>query len=103
MEPNETPREAAVRELFEETGVRAELLDEPAAACVRSYHPEGAPTLGLSYTAIIDAATPLVPEAGQQAAWLPLSEGWPSMFGDDPPRIRWQAERLRSTRPADAG
>lgn len=41
VEPREMPREAARRELFEETGLEAELLARPAAVSVRSYHPEG--------------------------------------------------------------
>ncbi|MFJ8133324.1 NUDIX domain-containing protein [Streptomyces hydrogenans] len=35
VEPGETPREAAGRELLEETGLRADLLREPALAAVR--------------------------------------------------------------------
>ncbi|MFH8658540.1 NUDIX domain-containing protein [Streptomyces afghaniensis] len=39
VEPGETPREGARRELFEETGIEVELLPQPAAATVRSYRP----------------------------------------------------------------
>lgn len=49
VEPGETPREAAARELREETGLRVPLLALPAAVAVRSYHQEWSPTLALSY------------------------------------------------------
>jgi 8-oxo-dGTP diphosphatase len=44
VEPAETPREAAARELLEETGLHAQMLPEPAAA-VRSYRVDWFPTL----------------------------------------------------------
>jgi 8-oxo-dGTP diphosphatase len=98
VEAGETPRRAASRELFEETGLRAELLPEPAAVAVRSYHPDWPVTLGLSYTAVVDAAAPLVAEAGQPAAWMRLDDAWESYFPDDPSRIRqhavWLAHRV---------
>jgi len=88
VEPGEAPREAAARELFEETGLRAELRPEPAAVAVRSYCPGCAPTLGLSYAAIVDPATPLAGEPGQPVAWLPLDRGWDSIFPADLFRMR---------------
>jgi 8-oxo-dGTP diphosphatase len=98
VEAGETPRRAASRELFEETGLRAELLPEPTAVAVRSYHPDWPVTLGLSYTAVVDAAAPLVAEAGQPAAWMRLDDAWESYFPDDPSRIRqhavWLAHRV---------
>jgi 8-oxo-dGTP diphosphatase len=93
-EPGETPREAACRELLEETGLRATLLDRPAAASVRSYHPDWSASLGLSYAAIGDRTAPLTPEPDQPAAWVPLAHHWESCFPDDPPRIRRHAQRL---------
>jgi 8-oxo-dGTP diphosphatase len=102
VEPGETPREAARRELFEETGVVAELLTQPAAVCVRSYHPDHPATLGLSYAAIVDRAVPLVAEPGQPVAWMNLDHQWESCFSDDPSRIRrhtqWLARLARSQR-----
>ncbi|WP_234011923.1 MULTISPECIES: NUDIX hydrolase [unclassified Streptomyces] len=95
VEPGETPREGARRELFEETGVEAELLPEPATATVRSYHPRWPATLGLSYAAIVDSGTPLHAESGQPAAWMPLNEDWDSCFPEDPSRIRAHARWLR--------
>jgi 8-oxo-dGTP diphosphatase len=97
-EAGETPREGAIRELFEETGLRAELLPEPAAVAVRSYHPDWPVTLGLSYAAIVDVAAPFVAEAGQPVAWKRLDEDWESYFPDDLSRIRqhaaWLADRV---------
>ncbi|NGO41143.1 NUDIX hydrolase [Streptomyces sp. YC419] len=95
VEQGETPREGARRELFEETGIDTELLPAPAAATVRSYHPEWPPTLGLSYAAIVDAGTPLAAEDGQPAAWTSLDEDWDGCFPQDPPRIRQHARWLR--------
>ncbi|MGW2477457.1 NUDIX domain-containing protein [Streptomyces sp. NPDC001665] len=97
VEPGETPREGARRELFEETGVEAGLLPEPAAATVRSYHPQLPATLGLSYVAIVDSDTPLNPESGQPAAWTPLHEDWAGCFPEDPSRIRAYARFLRES------
>jgi 8-oxo-dGTP diphosphatase len=94
VEPGETPREAAVRELLEETGVRTELLPRPAAVAVRSYHPDWPATLGLSYAASIDVVTPLAAEHGQPVAWTSLEQDWSSLFPDDPRRIRCHARRL---------
>jgi hypothetical protein len=84
--------------LFEETGLRVELMPEPAAVAVRSYHPDHSVTLGLSYAAVVDAAAPLVAETGQPVAWKRLNEGWESYFPDDPSRICqhavWMAHRV---------
>lgn len=98
VEVGETPREGAIRELFEETGLRVELLAELTAVAVRSYHPDWPVTLGLSYAAVVDATTSFVPEAGQPVAWKRLDEGWESCFPDDLSRIRqhaaWLADRV---------
>ncbi|MFG1959619.1 NUDIX domain-containing protein [Nonomuraea sp. NPDC049028] len=94
VEAGETPREGAIRELLEETGLRVELLPEPAAVAVRSYHPDRPVTLGLSYAAVVDTAAPFVAEAGQPVAWKRLDEEWESYFPDDLSRIRRHATWL---------
>jgi 8-oxo-dGTP diphosphatase len=88
VEPGETPRAAATRELEEETGLRTRLLPEPAAVAVRSYRADWTPALGLSYAAIVARDVPLGGESGQPAAWLSLDEEWQSVFPEDQPRIR---------------
>jgi 8-oxo-dGTP diphosphatase len=88
VEHGETPREGAARELREETGLRLELLEQPAAVAVRSFHPGLPATLSLSYVAIAARPEPLVAEDGQPAAWTPLDQGWESCFPEDPARMR---------------
>ncbi len=95
VEPGETPRDAACRELLEETGIIAEVLDVPAAVTIRSYRSDWAPTLGLSYAAIVDDSLPLTAESHQPAAWIPLDHQWVSAFPQDRPRIRAYAPWLR--------
>ncbi|WP_405842580.1 NUDIX domain-containing protein [Streptomyces platensis] len=95
VEPGETPRAAAARELEEETGLRAELLSVPAAVAVRSYRSDWSPTLGLSYAAVIDREVPLG-EKGQPAAWISLDEEWESVFPEDRDRILAHVRRLKS-------
>jgi len=65
VEPGETPRAAAARELVEEAGVEGELLPVPAGVAVRSFRADWAPTLSLSYVAVIDRDVPLSGERGQ--------------------------------------
>lgn len=88
VEPGETPREAAVREVAEETGVSVELLPMPAVVTVRSYKPGWEPTFGVSYAAIADLSVPLIPENGQEVAWLPLDQEWSGWFAADRERMR---------------
>jgi 8-oxo-dGTP diphosphatase len=95
VDPGETPREAARRELFEETGVRAELFPVPAAVTVRSYHPDWSATLGVTFLEVIDRRTELTPEEGQPAVWLPLDEAWDGWFSEDRLRMKQCTEQLR--------
>lgn len=102
VEPGEAPRDAACRELFEETGIKATLLNVPAAVSVKSYRADWAPTLGLSYAAIVDRSLPVSGETDQPAAWIPLEHDWEGAFPEDRPRVRAFARRLASTRAATA-
>lgn len=94
VEPSEAPRAAAARELLEETGLRTELLPEPAAVAVRSYRADWSPTLGLSYAAIVGRDVLLGGEQNQPAAWFRLDADWDSVFPEDRERIRAHARRL---------
>ncbi|TQE37428.1 NUDIX domain-containing protein [Streptomyces ipomoeae] len=102
VEPAETPREAAVRELREETGLLAQLLPEPAAVAIRSYRADWSPTLGLSYAAIVNRQVPLGGEKGQPAAWFSLDEEWESVFPEDRARILSYVRRMVGDRPVGA-
>uniref|UniRef100_UPI002F906AFF NUDIX hydrolase n=1 Tax=Streptomyces sp. NBC_01001 TaxID=2903713 RepID=UPI002F906AFF len=94
VEPGETPRQAARRELGEETGLRRELLPLPAAVAVRSYRADWSATLGLSYAAVIDREAPLGGESGQPPRWFDLAEEWESVFPADRERIRAHVQLL---------
>lgn len=98
VEHGETPREAAARELREETGLRLELLEQPAAVAVRSFHPDWPATLSLSYAAIAAHPESLVCDDGQPVAWKPLDRDWESYFPSDPARMRQYVKTL--TRPS---
>lgn len=98
-EPGETPRRAAVRELFEETGLSVVLMHRPAMAFVRRFREDSsATTLGFSYAAFADPAIPLCCEPGQPAAWFDLSRPWAARFPKDRQRMRWFLDLLLRTR-----
>ncbi|WP_433259414.1 NUDIX hydrolase (plasmid) [Streptosporangium sp. CA-135522] len=94
VEPGETPRAAAARELAEETGVLAELLAVPAAVFVCSYRADWSSTLGLAYAAIVNRDVPLGGESGQPPRWFGLDEEWESVFPEDHDRIQAYVRRL---------
>ncbi|WP_237297285.1 NUDIX hydrolase [Streptomyces sp. 3211] len=94
VEPGETPRGAARRELGEETGLKGELLALPAAVAVRSYRADWSATLGLSYAAVVDREVPLAGENGQPPRWFGLDETWESVFPSDRDRIRTHVRLL---------
>lgn len=100
VEVGETPRTAAARELREETGVSGELLPAPAAVAIRSFRADWAPTLSLSYCAIISRDAPLRGEKEQPSRWVDLDETWESMFPDDRDRIRAHVRRMAAEHPA---
>ncbi|GAA4205744.1 NUDIX hydrolase [Microbispora amethystogenes] len=102
VEPGETPRAAASRELAEETGLRAELLPVPAAVSVRSYRADWSPTLGLSYVAITDRHVPLRGQTGQPPKWFELGDEWESVFPEDRDRIQMYVRRLPAERSGQA-
>ncbi len=88
VESGGMPRAGAVRKLFEETGLRVQVHDRPAAVAFRSYHPDWPATLGLSYAAVADPSAHLVGEPGHAVAWTPLDTPWVSAFPDDVHRMR---------------
>lgn len=96
VDPSESPRVAAMREVQEEVGLSVDLLDRPAATCVRSYRSDWSLTLGLSFAAVADMATALTPEPDQPARWTSLSESWESAFADDRSRMTEYVYRLRN-------
>jgi 8-oxo-dGTP diphosphatase len=96
VESGETPREGAVRELAEETGIEILVADRPASAAARSYRRDWSATLNLSYWAIADPATQLVPEAGQPARWVDVDADWRTFHKADSTVIARFAEQQRS-------
>ncbi len=95
VDDGEDPREAAVREVREETGLRVVLTFRPAAVAVRAFHKDWSPTLALSYSAIAGDSR-AVGEEGQPVAWTPLTDGWVGYFPDDVERVREHARWLRA-------
>jgi 8-oxo-dGTP diphosphatase len=93
VDPGEHPREAARRELLEETGLLMDPHPAPAAAAVRRFHPEWSQTLALSYAAVT-AEVPCQGEPGQPAQWMPVIGDWSTYFPGDAARVRRHAHRV---------
>ncbi|MGM7776864.1 NUDIX domain-containing protein [Arthrobacter sp. KNU-44] len=93
VEPGETPREGAARELAEETGVELPIADRPAFAAARSYRSDWSATLNLSYWTIADPATALLPEDGQPARWVDVRSDWRTFHKPDAAVIARFAEQ----------
>lgn len=93
VETGETPREGAIRELAEETGVELLVADRPAFAAARSYRSNWSRTLNLSYWAIADPRTELLPEIGQPACWVDVGSGWRTFHKPDATVIARFAEQ----------
>lgn len=83
VEAGEAPREAAIRELAEETGLRPVIAGRPAHAALRSYHRDLPETLNVSYWATADPDAELVPEPGQPALWVEVDSPWRTYHADD--------------------
>jgi len=99
VEPGEAPREGAVRELAEETGLVLAIAAAPASAAVRSYGDDWPPTLNLSYWAVASPVTArLVPETDQPALWVDVESAWRKYHADDAQVISGFAERKRRER-----
>lgn len=83
VEPRETPREGAIRELAEETGLELVVADRPAFAAARSYRSDWSATLNLSYWAIADPALKLLAEVGQPTHWIDVGSDWRTFHKQD--------------------
>ena len=98
VEPGETPREGAVRELAEETGLVLRVSEAPDFAAARSYRHDWPATLNLSYWAVAEPAAELVPELGQPARWVDVDGPWRTSHAEDSLVISRFASLRRSGR-----
>lgn len=97
VEPGETMRAAAVRELAEETGIEVAAQDLRVAALHAGTDVWVGPRCwGLSFEATIDRARRLVGEPSQDPAWWALDDVWPSVYPHDRARLQRHADLRRS-------
>ncbi|OAA19706.1 ADP-ribose pyrophosphatase [Frankia sp. EI5c] len=94
LEEDETPREGALREVTEETGINADLLVHEPVAVLGDHH-AGDRTYGLAYALTADPAEPLRPEPGQPVTWFHLKDLPPSYYPLDHPTLLAFARDLR--------
>lgn len=97
VEDSETPREAAARELSEETGLNLHLEATPAHASARSFSTAWSPTLSLAYWAVASPTALLRAEPGQPAGWVAVRDDWLTFYGADGELVRRLARHLRSS------
>jgi 8-oxo-dGTP diphosphatase len=109
VEPGETIRAAAVRELREETGVEVDPDDLTPAAIAGglagrlptwnvaggSWRAAELVKIGLSYSAVVSADRELVAEPGQPTQWWALDDEWESIYPHDRERLRAHRDLLR--------
>lgn len=93
IEPGETPRETALREIREETGVQAELLGDH---CLEETYalPHGGEKHVAYYLARFDGALNSDPTQVRHAKLLPLREALVELTFEGARRILLEADRL---------
>ncbi|WP_199753199.1 NUDIX domain-containing protein [Actinoplanes sp. ATCC 53533] len=101
IEYDEAPREAAVRDLPEETGLRLELLERPAGGDC-AFIPSGLATDAVIVVCRVRGRCGVAGRRMRAAdGWTPLDRDWDSYFPEDPARVRQYVRtmmRLAGTR-----
>lgn len=97
VELSETPREGAIRELREETGLSLILADRPSFVTFRSFQKGWSPTLSLSYWTTADLSAVLDPEEEQPARWVKLDDTWRTFHPRDTEVMKHFVETLHGT------
>ena len=96
VEPGETIRAGAVRELREETGVELQPRDLTAAAVNGGFLPDrNLVKISLSFSAVVPTDAVLVGERGQPPQWWSLEEVWESVYPHDRSRLLAHRDLLR--------